>query len=163
MRESVFKKGLSLLLCGVLLIGALPLHIHAEEVGTEESVAEQTVTEPEAPQSTGLTDEQRYSVVNRQMDGWYFPLSEEFFDDIVDFAGCRGGNENALYGGTNDGCTHWEHAESTYGSYELIVNAGSMQPVYAPVSGVLYRTSQPDQHWGDGVVLEVPVDGNFSY
>ena len=39
MRESVFKKGLSLLLCGVLLIGALPLHIHAEEVGTEESVA----------------------------------------------------------------------------------------------------------------------------
>ena len=35
MRESVFRKVLSLFLCGVLLAGAMPGHIHAEELETE--------------------------------------------------------------------------------------------------------------------------------
>ena len=71
MRETVFKKVLSVLLCAVLLVGAVPLDVHADE-------------------AAGLTDEQRQAVLGRQMDEWYFPLPEECFDDIVDFAGCRG-------------------------------------------------------------------------
>ena len=159
MQETVFKKVLSLLLCGVMIAGALPQHIHAEEMAAQEQ-AEQI--QEALPETVGLTQEQRYAVVNRQMDDWYFPLPEEFFDDITDFAGCRGWNENALYAGTNQGCTHSDHADLVYGSKELVVNVGSMQPVYAPTTGTLYRSSQPDGHWGDVAVLEVPVDGNFS-
>lgn len=158
MKETVFKKVLSLLLCGVMLAGVLPQHIHAEEVGGEAQVEQVPETQP-----TGLGDAERSAVVNRPMDSWYFPLPEEFFDDIVDFAGCRGWDEDALYGGANDGCTHSGHAGLTYGSKELIVNVSSMQPVYAPAAGTLYRSSQPDQNWGDVAVVEVPVDGSFSY
>lgn len=162
MRETVFKKVLSLLLCGVLIAGALPQQTFAEQVEGESQVEQIPDTTPET-QPTGLGDAERSAVVNRPMDSWVFPLPEEFFDDIADYAGCRGWNENALYGGANDGCTHSDHANLVYGSKELIVNVSSMQPVYAPAAGTLYRSSQPDQSWGDVAVLEVPVDGSFSY
>ncbi len=162
MRETVFKKVLSLLLCGVLIAGALPQHIHAEQAEGESQVEQIPDTTPET-QPAGLGEAERSAVVNRPMDSWVFPLPEEFFDDIVDFAGCRGWNENALYGGANGGCTHSDHANLFYGSKVLIVNAGSTQPVFAPAAGTLYRSGQPDQSWGDAAVLEVPVDGNFSY
>ena len=84
MREMILKKALPLLLCAVLLVGAVPLHTHAEG-------------------AVGLTEEQRQSVTGRQMDPWYFPLPEECFDDILDYAGCRGYSENALYHVTNEG------------------------------------------------------------
>ena len=145
MRETVFKKALSLLLCAVLLLGVLPLDSHAEG---------SFVT---------LSAEQRQAVVNRQMDDWYFPLPEEFFDNIVDFAGCRGANEDILYGTANYGCTQEDHADLPWGNEALMVNVSSTQPVYAPASGMLYRSSAPDQLWGDVAVLEVPVDTSFSY
>ena len=84
MRESVFRKVLSLFLCGVLLAGAMPGHIHAEELETEPTVLEEE-TQPTQP--AGLTPDERYAVVNRSMDSWYFPLAEEFFGSIKDFAG----------------------------------------------------------------------------
>ena len=112
MRETVFKKALSLLLCAVMLLGVLPLEGHAEDAG--------------------LSDEQRQAVVNRQMDRWYFPLPEEFFDDIVEFAGCRGYNADALYGISNDSCTQDDHASLPYGSEALIVDVASGEQVFAP-------------------------------
>ena len=125
MRETVFKKVLSVLLCAVLLVGAVPLDVHAEE-------------------AAGLTEEQRQAILGRQMDDWYFPLPEECFDDITDFAGCRGSNENALHGGANYGCTQESHNGLVGGSEELIVNVGSTQPVYAPVSGSVYYAGATD-------------------
>lgn len=176
MRETVFRKVLSLLLCGVMIAGALPSHIHAETVETVPTEQTETVQEsvPETIQESipetvpetqpaGLSAEERSAVVNRQMDGWMFPLPEGFFDDIVDYAGCRGSAENALYGIANSGCTHSDHGESIYGSKELIVSVSDIQPVYAPATGTLYRSAQPDAQWGDAAVLEVPVDGSFSY
>ena len=107
MRETVFKKALSLLLCAVLILGVLPLDSHA--AGYQ---------------------------VNGQSITWYFPLPEEFFDDIEDFAGCRGANENSLYGTPNLGCTHADHAELPYGSEAMIVNVSDTQPVYAPAQRI---------------------------
>ena len=144
MRESVFRKAVSLLLCAVLTLGLLPgVHVHAEEAGGT------------------LSAEQRQAVVNRQMDGWVFPLPEEFFDDITDFSGCRGQNQSALYDDANLGCTHSDHAGSETGSTGLYINVTGQQPVYAPVGGTVYYASDPD--WGAAAVLEVPVDSNYSY
>ncbi len=143
MRETVFKKALSLLLCAVMLLGVLPLDGHAEDAG--------------------LTGEQRQAVVNRQMDSWYFPLPEEFFDDIVEFAGCRGSNADALYGISNDSCTQDDHASLPYGSEALIVDVPSGEQVFAPASGSVYHSSQPDPQWADVAVVEVPADSGFSY
>ncbi len=144
MRETVFKKVLSVLLCAVLLVGAVPLDVHAEE-------------------AAGLTEEQRQAILGRQMDDWYFPLPEECFDDITDFAGCRGSNENALHGGTNYGCTQESHSGLVGGSEELIVNVGSMQPVYAPVSGSVYYAGASDSQWSNAAVIEAVVDSSYSY
>ena len=146
MRESVFQKVVSLLLCAVLIVGFLPdVHVYAEEGG-----------------GSGLSEEQRQAVVNRQMDSWYFPLPEEFFDDIKDFAGCRGNTPDTLHGTTNPGCTHpGEHAASETGSTGLYIDVDSTQPVYAPAGGYLYFGS--DTQWGGVAVLEVPADGNYSY
>ena len=94
MRASVFQKVVSLLLCAVLTVGFFPgVDAHAEEA------------------DGALSAEQRQAVVNRQMDGWVFPLPEEFYDDITDISGCRGQNASALYDGANSGCTHAEHAD----------------------------------------------------
>ena len=146
MRESVFQKVVSLLLCAVLIVGFLPgVHVHAEEAG-----------------GSGLSEEQRQAVVNRQMDSWYFPLPEEFFDDIKDFAGCRGNTPDALHSTTNPGCAHPdEHAASEAGSTGLYIDVDSTQSVYAPAGGYLYFGS--DAQWGSVAVLEVPADGNYSY
>lgn len=152
MRESVFQKAIALILCGVLMIGFLPsVHVHAEEIG----IADQ--------ENIGLTQEQCQGVLNRPMDGWFFPLNEEYFDDIVDFAGCRGGNEDALYGGANYACTHPEHDDSVLGNIAVIVNVSGDSPVYAPLGGTVYYSTVSDPEWGSYAVVEVPVDGTFSY
>ena len=143
MRKSVFQKAVSLLLCAVLAIGFLPGgHVHAEE-------------------ASGLSAEQRQAVVNRWMDGWAFPLPEEFYDDITDFAGCAGPEGNALYDAVNTGCTHSDHTGSVSGSTGLYISVSGEQPVYAPAGGCVYYGS--DAEWGSAAVLEVPVDANFSY
>ena len=147
MRESVFQKVVSLLLCAVLILGFLPgAHVHAEEAGGD----------------AGLSDEQKQAVLNRQLS-WYFPLPEEYFDDIREFAGCRGNSTpDVLHGTTNPNCTHSdEHAAAATGSDSMYINVDATQPVYAPASGTVYFGT--DEKWGSVAVLEVPVDGNFSY
>ena len=117
MRKSVFQKAVSLLLCAVLAVGFLPGgHVHAEE-------------------AAGLSAEQRQAVINRRMDGWVFPLPEEFYDDITDFAGCRGQEQSALYDGANAGCTHADHTGSDTGSTGLYISVSGEQPVDAPAGG----------------------------
>ena len=96
MKKSVFQKAVSLFLCAVLIAGVLPemhLHSHAEEMAG----------------TTELTEEQRQQVRNRTMESWYFPLPEEFYDDIMDYAGCRADQANALDGTTNPVCIFPEH------------------------------------------------------
>ena len=147
MRESVFQKVVSLLLCAVLTLGFLPgVHVHAEEAGAD----------------AGLSDEQKQAVLNRQLS-WYFPLPEEYFDDIRDFAGCRGNSTpDVLHGTTNPNCAHPdEHAAAATGSDSMYINVDATQPVYAPASGTVFFGT--DEKWGSAAVLEVPVDGNFSY
>ena len=147
MRESVFQKVVSLLLCAVLTLGFLPgVHVHAEEAGAD----------------AGLSDEQKQAVLNRQLS-WYFPLPEECFDDIREFAGCRGNSTpDVLHGTTNPNCAHSdEHAAAATGSDSMYINVDAPQPVYAPASGTVYFGT--DEKWGSVAVLEVPVDGNFSY
>ena len=147
MRESVFQKVVSLLLCAVLTLGFLPgVHVHAEEAGAD----------------AGLSDEQKQAVLNRQLS-WYFPLPEECFDDIREFAGCRGNSTpDVLHGTTNPNCAHSdEHAAAATGSDSMYINVDATQPVYAPASGTVYFGT--DEKWGSVAVLEVPVDGNFSY
>ena len=147
MRESVFQKVVSLLLCAVLTLGFLPgVHVHAEEAGAD----------------AGLSDEQKQAVLNRQIS-WYFPLPEECFDDIRDFAGCRGNSTpDVLHGTTNPNCAHPdEHAAAATGSDSMYINVDATQPVYAPASGTVFFGT--DEKWGSAAVLEVPVDGNFSY
>ena len=144
MRASVFQKAVSLLLCAVLTVGFFPgVGAHAEEA------------------DGALSAEQRQAVVSRQMDGWVFPLPEEFFDDITDFSGCRGQNSSALYDGTNPGCTHAGHADAPAGSTGLYVNVTGQQPVYAPAGGTVYFGN--DAQWGSVAVVEVPVSGDYSY
>ena len=144
MRASVFQKAVSLLLCAVLTVGFFPgVGAHAEEA------------------DGALSAEQRQAVVSRQMDGWVFPLPEEFFDDITDFSGCRGQNPSALYDGTNPGCTHAGHADAPAGSTGLYVNVTGQQPVYAPAGGTVYFGN--DAQWGSVAVVEVPVSGDYSY
>ena len=144
MRASVFQKAVSLLLCAVLTVGFFPgVGAHAEEA------------------DGALSAEQRQAVVSRQMDGWVFPLPEEFFDDITDFSGCRGQNPSALYDGTNSGCTHAGHADAPAGSTGLYVNVTGQQPVYAPAGGTVYFGN--DAQWGSVAVVEVPVSGDYSY
>ena len=147
MRESVFQKVVSLLLCAVLTLGFLPgVHVHAEEAGAD----------------AGLSDEQKQAVLNRQIS-WYFPLPEECFDDIREFAGCRGNSTpDVLHGTTNPNCAHPdEHAAAATGSDSMYINVDATQPVYAPASGTVFFGT--DEKWGSAAVLEVPVDGNFSY
>ena len=147
MRESVFQKVVSLLLCAVLTLGFLPgVHVHAEEAGAD----------------AGLSDEQKQAVLNRQIS-WYFPLPEECFDDIRDFAGCRGNSTpDVLHGTTNPNCAHPdEHAAAATGSDSMYINVDATQSVYAPASGTVFFGT--DEKWGSAAVLEVPVDGNFSY
>ena len=144
MRASVFQKVVSLLLCAVLTVGFFPgVDAHAEEA------------------DGALSAEQRQAVVNRQMDGWVFPLPEEFYDDITDVSGCRGQNASALYDGDNSGCTHAGHADAPAGSTGLYVNVTGQQSVYAPASGTVYFGN--DAQWGSVAVVEVPVTGDYSY
>ena len=148
MKKSVFQKAVSLFLCAVLIAGVLPemhLHSHAEEMaGTAE-----------------LTEEQRQQVRNRTMESWYFPLPEEFYDDIMDYAGCRADQANALDGTTNPGCIFPEHYDASRGGESLYVNVATTQPVYAPARGYVYYAY--DQHWGNVAVIENPVDASYSY
>ena len=143
MREMILKKVLPLVLSAVLLLGAFPLdvHVHGEDLSVEAQQA----------------------VVNRQMDQWFFPLPEDCLGAIQDFAGCRGGNANALYGTANEGCTQ-SHADLANGSPELVFALSDTKPVYAPASGTLYRGGQTEDKWSGAVVLEAPVpDTGFSY
>ena len=144
MRASVFQKVVSLLLCAVLTVGFFPgVDAHAEEA------------------DGALSAEQRQAVVNRQMDGWVFPLPEEFYGHITDISGCRGQNASALYDGANSGCTHAGHADAPAGSTGLYVNVTGQQSVYAPASGTVYFGN--DAQWGSVAVVEVPVTGDYSY
>ena len=144
MRASVFQKVVSLLLCAVLTVGFFPgVDAHAEEA------------------DGALSAEQRQAVVNRQMDGWVFPLPEEFYGHITDVSGCRGQNASALYDGANSGCTHADHADAPAGSTGLYVNVTGQQSVYAPVGGTVYFGN--DAQWGSVAVVEVPVTGDYSY
>ena len=148
MKKSVFQKAVSLFLCAVLIAGVLPevhLHSHAEEMEG----------------ATELTEAQRQQVRNRQMDSWYFPLPEEFLDDILDYAGCRADKANALDGTTNPGCLFPEHYDAVLGGESLYVNVASTQPVYAPARGQVYFNY--DQHWGNVAVVENPVNTSYSY
>ena len=148
MKKSVFQKAVSLFLCAVLIAGVLPemhLHSHAEEMAG----------------TTELTEEQRQQVRNRTMESWYFPLSEEFYDDIMDYAGCRADQANALDGTTNPGCIFPEHYDAPRGGESLYVNVATTQPVYAPARGYVYYAY--DQHWGNVAVIENPVDAGYSY
>ena len=148
MKKSVFQKAVSLFLCAVLIAGVLPemhLHSHAEEMAG----------------TTELTEEQRQQVRNRTMESWYFPLSEEFYDDIMDYAGCRADQANALDGTTNPGCIFPEHYDAPRGGESLYVNVATTQPVYAPARGYVYYAY--DQHWGNVAVIENPVDASYSY
>lgn len=148
MKKSVFQKAVSLFLCAVLIAGVLPemhLHSHAEEMAG----------------TTELTEEQRQQVRNRTMESWYFPLTEEFYDDIVDYAGCRADQANALDGTTNPGCIFPEHYDASRGGESLYVNVATTQPVYAPARGYVYYAY--DQHWGNVAVIENPVDPSYSY
>ena len=148
MKKSVFQKAVSLFLCAVLIAGVLPemhLHSHAEEMAV----------------TTELTEEQRQQVRNRTMESWYFPLPEEFYDDIMDYAGCRADQTNALDGTTNPGCIFPEHYDAPRGGESLYVNVATTQPVYAPARGYVYYAY--DQHWGNVAVIENPVDASYSY
>ncbi len=148
MKKSVFQKAVSLFLCAVLIAGVLPemhLHSHAEEMAG----------------TTELTEEQRQQVRNRTMESWYFPLPEEFYDDIMDYAGCRADQANALDGTTNPGCIFPEHYDAPRGGESLYVNVATTQPVYAPAQGYVYYAY--DQHWGNVAVIENPVDASYSY
>ena len=148
MKKSVFQKAVSLFLCAVLIAGVLPemhLHSHAEEMAG----------------TTELTEEQRQQVRNRTMESWYFPLSEEFYDDIMDYAGCRADQANALDGTANPGCIFPEHYDAPRGGESLYVNVATTQPVYAPARGYVYYAY--DQHWGNVAVIENPVDASYSY
>ena len=148
MKKSVFQKAVSLFLCAVLIAGVLPemhLHSHAEEMAG----------------TTELTEEQRQQVRNRTMESWYFPLPEEFYDDIMDYAGCRADQANALDGTTNPGCIFPEHYDAPRGGESLYVNVATTQPVYAPAQGYVYYAY--DQHWGNVAVIENPVDAGYSY
>ena len=148
MKKSVFQKAVSLFLCAVLIAGVLPemhLHSHAEEMAG----------------TTELTEEQRQQVRNRTMESWYFPLPEDFYDDIVDYAGCRADQANALDGTTNPGCIFPEHYDASRGGESLYVNVATTQPVYAPARGYVYYAY--DQHWGNVAVIENPVDASYSY
>ena len=148
MKKSVFQKAVSLFLCAVLIAGVLPemhLHSHAEEMAG----------------TTELTEEQRQQVRNRTMESWYFPLPEEFYDDIMDYAGCRADQANALDGTTNPGCIFPEHYDAPRGGESLYVNVATTQPVYAPARGYVYYAY--DQHWGNVAVIENPVDAGYSY
>ena len=148
MKKSVFQKAVSLFLCAVLIAGVLPemhLHSHAEEMAG----------------TTELTEEQRQQVRNRTMESWYFPLPEDFYDDIMDYAGCRADQANALDGTTNPGCIFPEHYDAPRGGESLYVNVATTQPVYAPARGYVYYAY--DQHWGNVAVIENPVDASYSY
>lgn len=148
MKKSVFQKAVSLFLCAVLIAGVLPemhLHSHAEEMAG----------------TTELTEEQRQQVRNRTMESWYFPLPEEFYDDIMDYAGCRADQANALDGTTNPGCIFPEHYDAPRGGESLYVNVATTQPVYAPAQGYVYYAY--DQHWGNVAVIENLVDAGYSY
>ena len=121
------------------------LHSHAEEMAG----------------TTELTEEQRQQVRNRTMESWYFPLPEEFYDDIMDYAGCRADQANALDGTTNPGCIFPEHYDAPRGGESLYVNVATTQPVYAPAQGYVYYAY--DQHWGNVAVIEIAVDASYSY
>mgnify|MGYP001001087822 CR=1 FL=1 len=110
---------------------------------------------------SGPTEEQRQQVRNRTMESWYFPLPEEFYDDIMDYAGCRADQTNALDGTTNPGCIFPEHYDAPRGGESLYVNVATTQPVYAPARGYVYYAY--DQHWGNVAVIENPVDAGYSY
>lgn len=171
MKNTAFRKMLSLLLCAVMLF-SVPMAAYAEEPAEEPAIEEQLPEQPEqdpidipeepAP-AAGLTDAERQSVLNRYMNSWLFPVAEEYYDDIVDFASCRGSQEAALYHAGNSGCTNWKHGDSIWGNDGMDIRLPANAEIFAPVDGVLYRTASADQERGYAAVIEQNVDGYYSY
>lgn len=176
---------MSLLLCAVMLFTVLPLGALAE--GMENSEMQEAfvnegeefnpfaepetepvyepVTEPEteAPTTSGMSEWERQTVLNRRMDNWWFPLAEEYFDDITDFASCRGNQESALYAQSNYSCTVYSHGNTQQGSDSLIIRVPDMAEVYAPTDGTLYRSDMADSERGYVAVIETPAVNGYAY
>lgn len=138
MQEISLKRVLSLVLCAVMLFGMLPGHVHAE--GAD-----------------------RLVVLSRQMNSMVFPVAEEYYDDIVDFGGCRGGGEDLLYGVTFPQCISADHAAMTYGNDGMDIRVPAWAEIYAPMGGMLYRSAYADAKLGMVAVIEQSAGNSYSY
>ena len=104
MKKSVIKRLLSLVLCAVLLTGTLPGAVFAEEAQSAE---------------TGWSEADVQAILGRNMGTWYFPLVEDCYDQISDYCGCRGSEEDPFYHLHYEACKYPEHALSANGNNAL--------------------------------------------
>lgn len=184
--RKLFKRALCLTLSALMLFGTVPNEgyaegemgaIYSEELGGEFNPFETQASgdaqmpaiyeeEPvyAADQSGSLFSEQdRQAVLHRQVGSWKFPVAEEYFDDIVDFAGCRGGNTDFFYGVTNYNCISAEHGNAAFGNNGMDINVPYGAQVFAPTDGTLYRSAWADSKLGVVAVIEHTVGNGFSY
>lgn len=182
MMKNKCKRALSLALCAVMLLGMLPsgMHTHAEGIEQEyeteplfsvDPVEPEVVFEPEPvyePEAVYVeaplfTEMDRQLVINRSMDDWMFPVAEEYYDDIVDFAGCMGAAPSFLSGNSNYSCPISEHAGTSFGSSGMTISVPGGAAVYAPVDGTVYRSDYADMSLGYVAVVEHSLHNGYSY
>ena len=156
MKKPVFKKLMSLALCAVLLTGTLPAAAFAEET--------QTITQEAQPAETGLTEAEVQAILGRNMGTWYFPLVEDCYDQISDYCGCRGSQEDPFYHLHYEACKYPEHALNANGNNALHIEVYyDGTEVMAPTDGTLYRSAYSDPKWGYNVVIEQQASPEYSY
>lgn len=153
MRETVFKKLLSLALCVLLLVGAFPAAAFAEQAVPQETTND-----------AGYTDAQIQTILGRNMGTWYFPLVEKHYEKISDYCGCRSGETGALYVQRYTACKYPEHGMSTTGNNALHIEVYYPNvEIMAPTDGTLYRGAYRDPKWGYNVVIEQQASPEYSY
>lgn len=183
--KTAFKKSIALALSVLMLFGAVPGEAHAEgdlqqgfyEEGSDFDPFGELTGEPEqmpeifeeepvytADQSGPLfTEQDRQAVLHRNVGDWKFPVEEEYFDDIADYAGCRGGETDYLYGQTNYNCISFDHGTAAFGNDGMDINVPYGAKIFAPTDGTLYRSPWADSKLGVVAVIEHSAGNGYSY
>ncbi len=99
------------------------------------------------------------TVVSRDDGTWFFPLNKAYYRSFSDWAGCPGMSKCPFHGVNHYGDDYHTSQQYGHNGFDVAVSIGT--PVYAAASGNIYRGK--DDERGNYVVIEHPIDGNYSY
>ena len=138
---------------------------------TIEPTVAPTIEPTQTPAPTEEPEEELYfldaqqweNIFSRDDGQWLFPLSKDYYGNIVDWNGCRCGDPCIFCGEMHSVCSDQEHGESLYGAWGLDIFVPYGTEVYAPEDGLLWWTDWQWEDIGYTAVMEHPIDDNWSY